>query len=868
LKFEKLTKNKLILFIGQKEIETELLEKRLNREGFLFTKTHFDINFKELFKAIKPDLILIDIDKGEWQSHSVPALIKNELDPSIPIILIIDRNNYDAINQGYKLDVSDFVVKPVNWLIMKTRIHNVIISSQLIYESKKIKQQFIQAQKFADLGNWELSENHSMMICSKGVFDILGLKDYKETIELKQFLKFVHPEDKQDISSLMRQAINRLYPFKRDHRILLDDGTEKIVDHKVSMVWDKIKKKRSVGGTIQDITSRKLSEYLEQDRSRVMEMIVRNESLKSILKELIYIVTRQKAEAGCIIALRRDNKLFNHAVSSSLPEEFLKAIDGQKIGPKSGSGGAGAYTGDFVSASDISKSPMWEEFKDVALAHNLNACHAYPILSSKGEVFGIISIYYEHVCFLKESVNYLLKTASDLASIAIERLKLNKQLLYHARYDNLTGLPNRFYFSERLNDIIQHAERYNEKVALFFIDLDRFKQVNDSLGHKIGDLLLKEVAQRLASLTRKTDILARMGGDEFVQILSKVDERQDAAVAARRLIEEVSKPYDIGGNELYVGASIGICISPDDTRDPMNMQKYADIAMYYAKNTGGGRFQFFTSDMDEEAISRLEIENDLRKALERNEFEVFYQPQFLLEDKKLIGFEALLRWNHPQYGRISPARFIPIAEKTELIIPLGEWVLREACRQNAAWEKKGYGPFRVAVNVSVIQFVNTDFSKIIAKTLKEFNLQPHQLEVEVTESVVIEDIDMVSKKLSEISELGVHTAIDDFGTGYSSMSYIEGLPVNALKIDQSFVRKIGWKDESDEKSKILLESMVQLADNLKLTSIAEGFESEDQYNFLRDIGCKVGQGYYLGLPMSVEDIEFHCQTDLSCVVTD
>jgi len=868
VKAKKSTKNKQILFISHKEIETELLEKRLNKEGLGFIKVDFDTDLKEIFKSKKPDLVLIDIDKGEWHSKGIANKIEKELDRTIPIILVVDRNDHDAINQGYNLEVSDFVVKPVNWLMMKTRINNVITSNHLTKECKKIEQQFNQAQKFADLGSWELSENRSMMICSEGISDILGFEQHKEGIQLKQFLHFVHPEDRQDLSGLLRQAINRLYPFKRDHRIILDDGSEKIVDHKVFITWDRSKEKRSVSGTIQDITYRKLNEYLEQDRSRVMEMVVRNEPLKSILKELIYIVTRQKPDTGCVIALRRGNKLFNQAYSLSLPEEFVNNIDGQVIGPKSGSGGTGAYIGDLVSASDISKSPLWEELKDLALAHNLNACHAYPILSSKGEVFGVISLYYTHVCFIEESVSYLLKTVSDLASITVERLRLNKQLLYHARYDSLTGLPNRFYFSERLNDIIKHSERYNEKIALLFIDLDRFKQVNDSLGHKIGDMLLKGVAERIASLTRQTDILARVGGDEFVQVLSKINERQDAALAARRLINEVSKPYNIEGNELYVGASIGICLLPDDTRDPMKIQKYADIAMYYAKNRGGGRFQFFVSDMDQEAISRLEIENDLRKALERNEFELFYQPQFLLEEKKLIGFEALLRWNHPQYGRISPLRFIPIAEKTELIIPLGEWVLREACRQNMAWEIQGYGPFRIAVNVSVIQFLNTDFSKVIAKTLKEYNLQPQRLEVEVTENVVIEDIEKVSKKFSEIKSLGVQIAIDDFGTGYSSMSYIEGLPVNALKIDQSFVRKIGLEDESDEKSRILLESMVKLADDLKLTCVAEGFENEEQYNFLRDIGCKVGQGYYLGVPMSVQHIEYHCQADMACTIRE
>ena len=571
-------------------------------------------------------------------------------------------------------------------------------------------------------------------------------------------------------------------------------------------------------------------------------MIVRNESLESIFTEIVRVVTRQKSDTGClIISMLSRKKLQVKAASPNLPESFIQAIDNQGIGPKAGTQGTGAYLGDMVSTSNIAESPLWEESRKIALEHGLNACHAYPIMSSKGEIFGMISLFYRHVCVLYESDVYLLKIVANLASIAIERIRMSRQLVYHARHDNLTSLPNRYFMSEKMNEFAERAKRYNEKMAFLFIDLDRFKQVNDSLGHKVGDKLLKQVADRIAGLARKTDIVARVGGDEFVQLLTRVEDRDGMAIVARRIIDEVSKPYRVKNNDLYVGASIGISVFPDDTYDPAQLQKFADIAMYYAKNRGGNRFHFFTPDMDDKAISRLEIENDLRKALENNEFELFYQPQFLLKERKLIGFEALLRWNHPVYGRISPASFIPIAEKTELIVPIGQWVLEEACRQNAEWEKAGYGPFRIAVNVSVVQFLQTDFLEIIKRQLDAFNLQPQRLEIELTESVVIEDMDEVSGRLSEIRKLGVHTAIDDFGSGYSSMSYIENLPVTSIKIDQSFVRKIGSENAPDDKSKILLESISNLAAKLNMMSIAEGFENEAQYRFLKEIGCDIGR---------------------------
>jgi diguanylate cyclase (GGDEF)-like protein len=859
--------NTRILYIGSSAKETDLLEKRIRLTGYEFTSIGFDQNLKQEIKWKKPDLLLIDIDRGEWDRYDMSGFLKGHLDRLIPVMVIVYINDHDTIQAGVKLDISEFIIKPVNWPLMKMRLKNVLSSYRVKHDSQKIHTRFNQVQKMSGVGTWEIGESNAKIICSEGISFILELPEYTEEMELKQFLKFVHPGDRDDIANLLRQSINRLYPFKRDHRVVLADGTEKIVDHQVFMVLDKVSKKRKVVGTIQDITSRKLSEYLEQDRSRVLEMIVKNESLPSIFKEIIHIVNRQKSETGCLIISMLNKKTLRvHAASSNLPAEFVKSIDNQEIGPKAGSQGAGAYLGDMVSTSNIAESPLWDSARELAFAHGLSACYAYPILSSKGEVFGMISMFYRHVCVLSDVDSYLMKILTNLASIAIERIRLSKQLVFHARHDTLTGLPNRFYLSEKINEFAERAKRYNEKMAFLFIDLDRFKQVNDSLGHKVGDVLLKKVANRIAGLARKTDIVARVGGDEFIQLLTKIGGKDDMALVASRIIDEVSKPYHVQKHELYVGASIGIAIFPDDTNDPAQLQKFADIAMYYAKNKGKGRFHFFTPDMDDEAINRLEIENDLRKALERKEFELFYQPQYTFKDRRLIGFEALIRWNHPEYGRISPASFIPIAEKTELIVPIGKWVIEEACRQNELWMKSGYGPFQIAVNVSVVQFLKSDFLQIIRQNVKTFNLQPKQLEIEITESVVIEDMKEVSKRLSELRDLGVHTAIDDFGSGYSSMSYIENLPVTALKIDQAFVRKIGSEDASDEKSKILLESITELAAKLNMKSIAEGFETETQYRFLKEIGCDIGQGFYFGVPMSVDDIEMHCQSDLECTL--
>ncbi|MDH3327151.1 MAG: EAL domain-containing protein [Gammaproteobacteria bacterium] len=427
-----------------------------------------------------------------------------------------------------------------------------------------------------------------------------------------------------------------------------------------------------------------------------------------------------------------------------------------------------------------------------------------------------------------------------------ERKETEERLLYLANYDSLTGLPNRALFRDRLRRAVSRAQRNDTQVALFFIDLDRFKTINDSLGHHAGDQLLRSVSRRLKQFARKGDTIARLGGDEFTVILEGISGSEDAVIVAEKIIELMTPAFRLDGHEIVVTPSIGITIFPNDAEDMRSLLKNADTAMYRAKEQGGNCFQFYTSDMNEKAYEYLVLENSLRHALEREEFKLYFQPQIDLHTHNIIGIEALLRWDSPERGLLTPDQFIPFTEETGLIEPIGEWVLRTACNEAVQWQKKGLPAFRVAVNLSLRQFVANDFVSIVDNILKETGLEPKYLELEITESFLAQNVDRTAEILTNLHNLGVQLSIDDFGTGYSSLSYLKRFPLNTLKIDQSFVRDI----MSDPDDATIIEAIIAMGQSLKLNVIAEGVETEEQLCFLRSQGCDWIQGHLISKPLS------------------
>ena len=431
-----------------------------------------------------------------------------------------------------------------------------------------------------------------------------------------------------------------------------------------------------------------------------------------------------------------------------------------------------------------------------------------------------------------------------------ERKKIEERIKNLAYFDVLTGLPNRRLFTDRLQVAIANAHRHGHRLAIMFLDLDLFKRINDSLGHGIGDLVLVETSRRLGKCMREGDTVSRLGGDEFVVLLPEIDEIEDVAKSAERVIGTVRQPFVVDDHELYVTTSIGIAVYPEDGDSVETLIKNADTAMYRAKDIGRNSYQLYTAAMNARSFERLAMESSLRHAVSRQEFRLAYQVKMDISTGRMSGVEALVRWMHPEMGLVPPVEFIPLAESMGLISDVGAWVLEEACRQCKSWHDLGLPPVRIAVNVSALQFRESDVPSVVRRALAVTGLEPHYLELELTETVLMQRVDEVAAVLHELRALGVTISIDDFGTGYSSLSYLKRMPIDSLKIDQSFVSDI--TDDGDGAE--IVSTIINLAHNLKLKAVAEGVETAAQADFLRAKGCDELQGYLISRPVSAEDL--------------
>lgn len=438
--------------------------------------------------------------------------------------------------------------------------------------------------------------------------------------------------------------------------------------------------------------------------------------------------------------------------------------------------------------------------------------------------------------------------------MAVMQRRVEEMIRHQASHDLLTGLPNRLLLNERLALALVNAHRYHELLAVMFVDLDRFKTINDTLGHAVGDQLLQNVTDRLKHCLRETDFIARWGGDEFTILLPQLNHIDEATAAAQKILEVLNEPFWFDQREFYVSASIGIALAPRDGEDAETLLKNADTAMYRAKQQGKNDYQLYAPMMNGTALEELVLENHLRKALDRGEFVLYYQPQLDLQTGRLIAMEALIRWQHPQLGLVPPYQFIPIAEENGLICPIGEWVLRTACAQNRLWQEAGLPPIRVAVNLSGRQFQQQNLVRTIAQILQETSLDPHYLEIEITESVAVQNIEFTISVLEELQRMGIHVSIDDFGTGYSSLSCLKRFPLNTLKIDRSFIRDLALNSNDAAIAK----AIVSLGQGLNLRVIAEGVENQEQLAFLCSIGCDGVQGYFFSKPVPTDLATQYC----------
>jgi len=663
----------------------------------------------------------------------------------------------------------------------------------------------------------------------------------------------LHPSNKQyqEHGDSAYAAIELEGVHAGDIQLKRRDGTVLWVERTLISV-DRPNLSKGAIWVVHDIDQRKRAGVLREEQGRVLEMIAMSTPLNKVLDSLARLVESQlSGMAASVLLLDVDGVHMRHGAAPSLPDAYVQILDGISVGPKVGSCGTAIYRGEPVIVADILQDPLWEDYRTLAETYGFRACWSTPILSHHGKVMGTFALYAKEVRMPAPIETQMIEIATRIAGIAIERKNTEDSIRHMALHDALTGLPNRVLLEERIQQALLHSDRDGRWVAVVFLDLDQFKLINDSLGHSAGDELLKTVADRMVQCVRSIDTVARLGGDEFVIVLFDApDNMEGIAHTLQRIQHVIAQPIQVGAQKLQVTCSMGVSTYPENGTDIDTLLMNADAAMYSAKDMGRNNYQFYASEMNAKVQEKLVLQDGLRRAIEHSEFLLLYQPQVDLLSGRIIGVEALIRWQHPELGVISPNRFIPLAEETGLIVPIGEWVLRTACKQNKAWQDAGMPLIRLSVNVSARQFAEKNLTHRVARALEDSGLDACYLELELTESLIMQDVPQAIVKMEALQTMGVQMSIDDFGTGYSSLSALKQFPVCRLKIDQSFIRDVPTNPDD----KAIAMAVISLGHMLNLKVIAEGVETEQQLAFLRENECDEAQGYLFGRPVSSDEI--------------
>jgi diguanylate cyclase (GGDEF)-like protein len=562
----------------------------------------------------------------------------------------------------------------------------------------------------------------------------------------------------------------------------------------------------------------------------------------------------------CVTLLDQQQQTLQVAAAPNLAPALVEALQGITIGLAPGSCSAAAYENATVISATLATDPVWEGIREEALASGLNACWSTPIRGVRWaegphdhdevRVLGTVALYFEEMRQPTDTELQALELAAALAGLTINTARTQERADREQLYDAVTELPNRRVFTQQLKQVVREMSPQENKLAILLIDLDHFKEVNDTFGYAVGDFLLQSVAQRLVDLRGRMDILARFGDDEFVLLINEIESSEDVKAAAASVIEALSAPFDFGGQQLGVSASIGGSLYPWDGEDAQTLLKNAESALHSSKKQGRGHYRLYAPTMGGYAFEKLQLKMALSYAIENEELEVNYQPKVDSRNNRIVGAEALTYWNHPGLGQVSPTKFIPLAEETGLIIPLGDWVLHTACKQLKSWQRRGLD-FTVAVNISAIQFRERDFVQTVGNIISDAGVDPASVELEVTESVAMNEVEKTLERLMELRELGVQIAIDDFGTGYSSLAYLKRFPIHTLKIDKSFV----LRTPQDKEDQAIVKAVIALAHFLGLKVVAEGVETKEQALYLRDEGCEILQGFHFSRPVAPQQIE-------------
>ncbi len=602
---------------------------------------------------------------------------------------------------------------------------------------------------------------------------------------------------------------------------------------------------------VRDLTDTLRQQHLERMQRELLEIIATHtDALEETLEAMIRVVeTHSPGMLGSVLLLDETGSRIAHVAAPSLPPDYTAAIDGAEIGPCHGSCGTAAYRGERVIVEDIASDPLWENYRQLALPHDLRACWSEPVRDRDGKVLGTFAMYYRTPRAPQSQEIRIIEAAARMAALAIEHVRAEQRLVHLSHYDDLTGLPNRRLFNDRLQQAIARARRGGSNLCLLYFDLNRFKMVNDTLGHDAGDLLLRETARRLSGLLRESDTLARLGGDEFAVLLGDADLEEGSRVAYK-ILGALHKPLYLGTQELLLDACIGLVRFPQDGEDATTLLKHADLAMYRAKEEGVP-LTFFSSEMASSVRERMRYEQALGQAIEQGGLSLAFQPIFRAGEQPLAwSCEALTRWQDPELGCVPPSIFIPLAEETGRIQALTEWLVEALCRQALAWERHGCRPRRIWFNLSPLQLIQHRLASALLEQIRSAGASPEWFGVELTESAAMRRPEIATAIMRTLDEAGLAVAIDDFGTGYSSLSQLKRLPASQLKIDHSFIRDL--PEDADDLA--IVRSIIALAHAQGLEVVAKGVENEAQLKVLESEGCDLLQGHSLARPQDARTV--------------
>ena len=666
--------------------------------------------------------------------------------------------------------------------------------------------------------------------------------------------EFLHPNDHPIAQAAYQEIANGAESSTIVVRFRHHDGHYLWMESNLRAIRDETGNPVEAIAVSRDVSERKRVEQRERAHNLALEQLAKGDPLYEVLETIVTGVEQERDGILCsILLLDEQGKHLLTGAAPSLPEFYNRTVHGLPIGEGIGSCGNAAYTGKRTIVEDIQTHPNWASgnFRELAAQADLASCWSEPIRATSGEILGTFAIYQHHPGAPGDADIEMIQQACNLASIAIERKRVDELMWAHANYDTLTRLPNRRLFRDRLQQELKKTQRAGLSLALFFIDLDMFKEVNDTLGHDVGDLLLTEVAQRIRNCVRDADTVARISGDEFTVVLPELAETSHAEQVAEHILSSLSQPFQIARETIYISASVGITLYPSDASDIEQLLKNADQAMYAAKKRGRNCFGYFTNEMQEEAQHRMHLIKDMREALADNQFRLYFQPIVELASGRIVKAESLIRWIHPQRGLISPAQFIPVAEEIGLINDIGDWVFGEATRWMQRWHQQQLSCIQISINKSPNQFTVGDTGQEWLDHLRQIGLPAETIAVEITEGLLLDERSDVMDNLMLFRDAGIQVSIDDFGTGYSSLSYLKKFHIDYLKIDQSFVRDMA----TDPNDLALSEAIIVMAHKLGLKVIAEGVETTEQRDMLAAAGCDYLQGFLFARPMPGEEFE-------------